>query len=495
MDFAFGYEVVRSYKRLSYTPWHAIAEFVDNSTQAYANNKEALDAAFQKADAGANTLRVSIDYEPDEDVFRVSDNSMGMAENELERAMKVGVPPDITSGRSRYGMGLKTAACWMGDHWTVTTSKLGEASLLSVTVDVEAVASGNSELPYTSVAADADDHFTIVEVTDLHRRFQGRTLGKIKDYLRSMYRKDLMDRRLRLEWRGEELRWEDDGQRFLPDANGNPYKDDLDLVVDGKRIHGWVGVLAKGSRSRAGFSILHAGRVVKGWPESWRPEEVFGQIEGSNDLVNQRVVGEFHLDNFPVTHTKDDILWAKGEEDAVQAAIANEISHLVDVAKTARTRKKSGPGRGPIKAVSNQIQKTVDIAPRSKPDDRPSVVRRQTEESEEMTRRYAPTAPDISGRLFGLSVRAYLSDEESPSAIHLAVPDSLADGETISVVANLRHPFLDDVSTTEALRVYLRTMIIDVLTYANLERWDELGDIVRARDTIMRSWESTEGAG
>ena len=39
-----GYDVVRSYKRLSYTPWHALAEFVDNSTQAYMDNSDELGA-------------------------------------------------------------------------------------------------------------------------------------------------------------------------------------------------------------------------------------------------------------------------------------------------------------------------------------------------------------------------------------------------------------------------------------------------------------------
>ena len=29
------------------TPWHAIAEFVDNSTQSYFDNRQALDAAYK----------------------------------------------------------------------------------------------------------------------------------------------------------------------------------------------------------------------------------------------------------------------------------------------------------------------------------------------------------------------------------------------------------------------------------------------------------------
>ena len=45
MKFQIGYETINSYRRLAYTSWHALAEFVDNSTQAYFDNREALDLA------------------------------------------------------------------------------------------------------------------------------------------------------------------------------------------------------------------------------------------------------------------------------------------------------------------------------------------------------------------------------------------------------------------------------------------------------------------
>ena len=41
---------------------------------------------------------------------------------------------------------MKMAACWYGDFWTITTKKLGETVEYTVTVDVEKVASGDSDL-------------------------------------------------------------------------------------------------------------------------------------------------------------------------------------------------------------------------------------------------------------------------------------------------------------------------------------------------------------
>src|SRR6266545_1272430 len=111
-----GFEAIRSYKRLSYDPWSALAEFVDSSTQSYFNNRKALDQAFAREQSG---LRVAIRYDREGDFIRIEDNAMGM----------------------------KTAACWLGDLWTVRTKLLGSKTELTVTIDVESVASGDNELP------------------------------------------------------------------------------------------------------------------------------------------------------------------------------------------------------------------------------------------------------------------------------------------------------------------------------------------------------------
>jgi HSP90 family molecular chaperone len=91
MKIELGLDVLRSYKRMAYEPWTALGEFVDNSTQSYFNNKEALDKSF--AAEGTN-LEVSIVYEKDDPgVLRISDNAMGMNRDELSHAMHVGLPP------------------------------------------------------------------------------------------------------------------------------------------------------------------------------------------------------------------------------------------------------------------------------------------------------------------------------------------------------------------------------------------------------------------
>ena len=71
---------------------------------------------------------LSIAYDPGQDngMLRVTDNAMGMSYSDLERALYIAMPPLNRTGRSRYGMGMKTAAFWIGKKWSITTKKLGE---------------------------------------------------------------------------------------------------------------------------------------------------------------------------------------------------------------------------------------------------------------------------------------------------------------------------------------------------------------------------------
>ncbi len=121
-----------------------------------------------------------------------------------------------------------------------------------------------------------------------------------------------------MKWDDETLKW-DDKMALLEDPPGQPCRREVDFKVGKRRVVGWVGILAPGSsgRSNAGFAIIRRGRLIRGWPEPWRPEAIFGPFEGSNDLINQRVTGEFRFDDFDVTHTKDDILFQDDEDDLV----------------------------------------------------------------------------------------------------------------------------------------------------------------------------------
>lgn len=464
-----GLSVIDSYKRLAYTPWHAIAEFVDNSTQSYLNHKAELDEIFNNE---GSQLTVSIVYERVTEehpngFLRVSDNAMGMSLSELEHAMEVAKPPQNTSGRSKYGMGLKTASCWIGNHWTVRTKKFGEEIEHSFSVDVSRVAAGDNLLDYN--ARDGRDkslHYTIIEITQHNRKFQGRTLGKIRNFLSSMYRLDIQDDTLRLDWQGEKLKWEGFEGQMLVAKNGVKYHKSFEFDVEGRKIFGSVGILGGGhaSRAKAGFSILHCGRVVKGWPDSWRPESIYG-YQGRNDLVNQRLVGEINLDGFDVSHTKDDILWLGDQEELVETKLKEQIQDYIDVAKTPLKQLKDErrPSDADVDTALDTLREeliSAEMVDRVEIEVLPeeAVIAEAIRMVSEPIKNREPT---FNAKVGTLDLVVYVVNDMSPNDPYVII-EAPTDAAVV-VIINMLHPHISQVEGGAGVLNYFRHCVYDAI--------------------------------
>lgn len=467
VHFQIGPEVIRSYKRLAYTPWHALAEFVDNSTQSYFTHKAELDEEYEK---DAEHLTVSIIYNQSKGFIRVRDNAMGMSLAELKHALHVGRPPADTSGRSKYGMGMKTAACWLGNRWHVRTKRLGETVEYRVTVNVEDVASGKNTLPEEAKAGmPSDTHYTIIEIDDLNRRFSSRTIGKIKSFLRSMYREDFRNGTLLLFWGSEQLKWVDDPNRFLKDRAGNPYQKEFKFYVAKKLVRGWVGILARGSREDAGFSIIHCGRVVRGYPDSWRPEALFGQIHGSNDLVNQRLVGEVHLDEFDVSHTKDDILWMGTEEEKVEEGLKKHCTDYREIAASYRKSKDDTRGPSAIETRTAIDELTKELTSPEMKDAIKIAVIPPIAAVEASAKSIATSIVQTQesvffGKIGGIGVRLFVVSDMSPNDPYLTL--DARNGKEVIVIVNQAHPHWRQLRGSEGVVNFLRHC-----TYDGIAEW------------------------
>jgi hypothetical protein len=479
MELKIGLDAITSYRRLAYTPWHAIAEFVDNSTQAYFDNQDELDRTFE--DEGSSPW-VGVIYDRKDDLLRVSDNSIGMSYEDLERALHVALPPENTSGRSKYGMGLKTAASWIGNRWTIRTKKLGETVEHTVVVDVQNVAKGSGDIPHTQVEGQPEgEHYTILEIRDHNRTFQGKTLSKIKDYLRSMYRMDLRQGILTLEWQGSPLVWED--PELMERKDGTIYKKQFNFSVEGKQVHGWVGILAKGGRAKAGFSIIHAGRVVRGWPDSWRPSSLYGQLQGSNDLINQRLVGEIHLDPFDVSHTKDDILWLGDQEEIVEEQL---LMHCQDFRNAARDYRKNedderGPAENETQVAIDELRKELE-SPEAvdaiELDDVPP--KNIVEQSiKAMTEKVTAREETFRAEVGSLIIKGYIVSDTSANDPYYAV--DATDTAEIPVVVNQAHPHWLQLKGSDGVLNYLREC-----TYDAIAEWKARQKVGRLDPTTIK---------
>lgn len=344
-ELSVGPKAIDAYSRLSYTMWFALAEFVDNSTQSRLNYGDLVDQILQTE---GRPLTVSIVHNRQTKEIIIEDNSIGMTKDDLVAALRIATPTTDSKGRSKYGMGMKTAACWIGAMWTVTTCEWGSGEEWTAAVDVDAIANHGAKVPLTMRPMSKDDHYTRITISNLRRVIQKRSEETIKTYLGSMYMFDLRPDdngqvALKLTYNGEEVTPPDESD-WDTDPSGTIMKRELlELSLDGKTIKGWIGVLRKGGRKFGGFSLFQNKRQIQGFPNAWKPRSIFGGVddEGANNLVAQRLTGVLQLDGFVVSHTKDAVLFEGDEEEALEEFLVKETKAYAEYAKSRRS-----PGRG-----------------------------------------------------------------------------------------------------------------------------------------------------
>jgi len=337
--------VYATYRRLSYRTWGAVAEFVDNSTQNYYDHRKDLLRVYRR-EGNPGKLRIEAVYDGDRNVLTILDNANGMNLEELERAVVLDRPPPNRSGRCEYGMGLKTAACWFGTTWTIKTTRMGSSREYSVRVHVpQLVKEHLEEVPIEEKVTSRDSHFTLITIEGVYKPIRGRTSGRVRDHLGSMYRVDLRSGEIEILWNGEPLSFAE--PPILVEAVDGvqvQWKKEVQFEVawvDGSTdlpVRGWVGIRLPGSQRDAGFALLRRGRVVVGGPgEGYKPAEIFGQ---GNTFRSQRLIGELNLDQWPVTQAKDAFDWSGGLEDEFIEHLKRAAQDYMDKAEAFRQ-----PGR------------------------------------------------------------------------------------------------------------------------------------------------------
>jgi hypothetical protein len=262
--------VYATYRRLSYKPWFAIAEFVDNSTQSYFDHREELLVAYREAN---DKLRVDASYDADEETLTVYDNAFGMEMVDFERALVLDSPPQNRSGRSEFGMGLKTAASWFGTIWMVETTQLGSPRMLSAIVDVDELAEQRPEtLPFEETPVDPKEHFTRLTISQVRHPVRGRTTGRVLDQLGSMYRQDLRSGEIRITWNGQPVTFDEAPilTQTLKDGARRTWREEVAFTVEhpfngeALPVRGWIALRDPGKQRDAGLVLLRRNRVIMG---------------------------------------------------------------------------------------------------------------------------------------------------------------------------------------------------------------------------------------
>ena len=193
--------VIGVFSRLNYKPWYAIAEFVDNSTQSFYSHQKELAAH------GINEVEISINYDDENDILTIVDDAFGMEFSDFARAVKVDSPPENKNGRNEFGMGLKTAASWFGDIWSVRSTQLGSVYEYYTEINIPELRKNNVNVVEIKRShVDPSTHGTTITIREVTKKIgSSRTKGKIVELLKSMYRRDLNNGLVHINYDGDPL--------------------------------------------------------------------------------------------------------------------------------------------------------------------------------------------------------------------------------------------------------------------------------------------------
>ena len=467
-ELSIGPKALDAYSRLSYTMWFALAEFVDNATQSRLNYGSLIDDVLKQEGA---PLTISIVHNRLTKEITIEDNSIGMTKDDLIAALKIANPTPDSKGRSKYGMGMKTAACWMGHRWKVVTCEWASGEEWTAEIDVDAIANTGAKVPLTVRTVDKSLHYTKVVISDLRRVIQKRSEETIMTYLGSMYMFDLRKDpkgvpSLKLLYNGEEVT-PPEASDWDTDPLGRAMRRDLPpKSIDGKVVSGWIGVLRKGGRKFGGFSLFQNERQIQGFPNAWKPRSIFGGVddEGANNLVAQRLTGVLLLDGFVVSHTKDSILFEGDEEEELEKYLVEQTKDYRDYAQKRRS------GRGQVwskekvrdlvdsmksEFTSNEIKDALTTAALPPPEAIAANIQQQLK---------SLTSEDEIARLEVLSdlIVVVSLKETSEWEPHLTIVSGSEAG-TLHVIINGLHPYYQSLESNDAIEECVHQYIYDAV--------------------------------
>lgn len=325
------------FSRLSYKAWYAIAEFVDNSTQSFFTNEDKLNQE------KISQVHIQIKYLPNENELIITDDAYGMEIEDFKRAVKLDSKSEHSDTRNEFGMGLKTAASWFGDIWSVESTQLDSENKYYTEVNIPML----REQKINSVKIQKNicskfEHGTTVRIKNLTKQISPKTHAKICTLLESMYRRDLESGKVTIEFitgnNSKQL-------SFTPyeplSYKGEVWKKNIDFTFEFKkksyRVKGFVGILkdrksgGKGSFDSAGFALFRRNRVIVGGEGlNYKPHDIFGEAQSP---ISHKLYGEIDLDDFPVNQAKDGFVWDNGLEEEFIKSLKKRIDKYIDFAR------------------------------------------------------------------------------------------------------------------------------------------------------------------
>ena len=301
-----GVGIYAMFPSFNYKPWLALGEFLDNSITSYQQHHDLL----KKFHGPDFKFRVMIDYDDVRDTLTIRDNAAGIDKTHFAAAFALAKPPDDLRFISRYGVGMKAAACWFARNWSLRTTAIGEDVERTLNWSTKTITEGGAQsLMPEAKKVSINDHYTVITLNNLiHPPTGPRTVAKIKAYLPNIYREFIRDNDIEILWNGEVLKVEQPTILVAPPQwdKSQPERAweapvHLDMK-DGRTIKGRIFLLQKMRRIYTALNLFWHKRLILGnVGENHRPVELFG---AGNSFETGRLCVELYMDDYEPTVDK-----------------------------------------------------------------------------------------------------------------------------------------------------------------------------------------------
>ncbi|MEM8923950.1 MAG: ATP-binding protein [Actinomycetota bacterium] len=255
----------------------AVAELVDNPID-------------ERQPGRKLTIEVTVGQKKGEKFLEVVDDAKGMTEDEAAAAMVMAHSTKTAGKIGEFGMGMKTACSNLGRHFEIVTCTDDSDTATRLVYDEDAFIEAGRWSIETEQVEKPFPHGTRIRITDPKSNFYAGVKNTMLQKFGKIFKHFVASGDVEILINGSPV------EPHVPDTI-QEYDIDINFEVNSKVVRGWASLATTGtSKGAYGFDLVRHQRVIK-------EHEKIGFSPGA---ALTRLVGELHLDDFPVTNNKTD---------------------------------------------------------------------------------------------------------------------------------------------------------------------------------------------
>jgi len=488
-DVSVGSGIIATYNRMPQKLERVFAEFIDNTIQSFDDHHKELEKVLRKT-----LCKINIKWNDNEIV--IEDEAFGMDHEDFKRALKLNTPKATYSknSKSQYGMGLKIAAAYLGNWYSIDSTQYGNKEKYYSVIDIDEWKKSNpTHIDCNISDVKKHEHFTRIVIRKLNKKLTAAVDDSLRKKLAKIYSKDITQNRLEIIFNGKPIQSEDPELRKNTKTDSeylSYFEDSFEFNGEEFTYSGWIGILKTATVEDAGFTLSQYGRGIK---LNYRPTQVFGK---SNSFQYQRIVGEIQLDDpkWKISFNKDEFIWDDGlEKEFIKSLKGNqEITEMMSTAGVLRKEVPPTPSvqQEDVKKTASKIEKKYEglgavkaTVIKTSSSDKPTVVIKKDDDVE-------PVIVNITWESIDYSFDIQVKNDKRLDWFTL----QRKDGDTehaYYIVINGTSPYFSEYSKKECKALIIDFAITLALTQLSSERvgvdYEKSSALIRQLNRIIKN--------